>query len=63
MSVGVEDRSLRLLNGLIVGLQIGGIPRALEAINLEFKVSLTPFTMLAFQFPRYCIIIGLAHLR
>jgi hypothetical protein len=33
VSVGVEDRSLRLLHGLIVGLQVGGIPRALEAIN------------------------------
>jgi hypothetical protein len=42
VSIGVEDRSLRLLHGLIVSLQIGDIPRALEAITSDFKVSLWP---------------------
>ena len=36
MSVGVEDSSLRLLHVLIVSLQIGGTPKALE--GNEFRL-------------------------
>ena len=41
MSVGLEDRSLRLLHGLIVSLQIDGIPKALETLNFRFQRILT----------------------
>ena len=47
MSVGVEDRSLRLLHVLIVSLQIGGIPRALEGNKFRLQ---SIFTALYLRF-------------